>query len=226
VVVAAVLTGAVAALGVTLILGGSRSHPPAAAPLPAHGFSVPVSALPPLPGASAPKAGTKLAGPGRCDPTMRASQLLVPGLCIDGSVVPTGLQPDGSLVIPADDHQVGLWDGGPGLAAAGSKGGTTLLAGHVDYVGQGDGALYRLSDVTPGMVIYTVDASGRVSRWRAVSLRVVVKAELPAGLFAGYGGPRLLTLVTCGGPIEYVPGYGNSYEDNVIVTAVPYRSSR
>jgi len=191
VVVAAVLAGAVAAVGITLIVGGSWTHPPAAAPLPAHGFSVPLSALPPLPTASAPKPGGKLAGPGRCDSTMRASQLLVPDLCIDGSVVPTGLQPDGSLIIPANDDQIGVWDGGPGLAAAGSKGGTTLLAGHVDYVGQGDGALYRLSNVTPGMVICTVDASGTVSRWRAVSLRVVVKAELSGSLFAGYGGPRL-----------------------------------
>lgn len=214
-VVAAVLAGTAAVLGVTLIVGGSQSHPPAAAPLPAHGFSVPVSALPPLPGA-------KLADPGRCDLVLHAWQVLVPDLCIDGSVVLTGLKPDGALVIPANVHRVGLWDGGPGLAA-GSTGGTTLLAGHVDYVGQGDGALYRLSDVTPGMVIDTIDASGRVSRWRAVSLRVVVKAELPGSLFAGHGGPRLLTLVTCGGPIEYVPGYGNTYADNVIVTAVPYR---
>jgi hypothetical protein len=28
-------------------------------------------------------------------------------------------------------------------------------------------------------------------------------------------------LVTCGGPVDYVAGYGYSYRDNVIVTAVP-----
>jgi hypothetical protein len=216
---AAVLTGALAAGGVALIVGGSRGSTPVAAPLPAHGFSVPSGALPPLPGSGAP--GAKAAGHGGCDLTVGPSRLLVPGLCINAPVVPAALLPGGSLIIPANVHQVGLWDGGPGLAA-GTTGGTTLLAGHVDYDGQGDGALYRLSDVTPGQVIDTVDANGKASRWRALSLRVVVKAALPASLFAGHAGPRLLTLVTCGGPVEYLPGYGSTYADNIIVTAIPY----
>jgi hypothetical protein len=29
-------------------------------------------------------------------------------------------------------------------------------------------------------------------------------------------------MVTCGGPIHWVSGYGWSYIDNVVVTAVPY----
>jgi hypothetical protein len=38
---------------------------------------------------------------------------------------------------------------------------------------------------------------------------------------AGPTGLRKLVIVTCGGPVQYVPGYGYSYLDNVIATAVP-----
>jgi len=40
-------------------------------------------------------------------------------------------------------------------------------------------------------------------------------------VFAGPEGARRLAVVTCGGPIEQIPGIDNTYRDNVIVTAVP-----
>ncbi|WP_051450157.1 class F sortase [Actinospica robiniae] len=99
--------------------------------------------------------------------------------------------------------------------------GTTLLAGHVDYTGQGTGTLYDLYRVQPGTLVYASDASGHVPRWRVTGLTVVSKTELPSWVFAGTAGPRKLVIVTCGGPVDYVPGYGNTYRDNVIATAVP-----
>jgi hypothetical protein len=30
----------------------------------------------------------------------------------------------------------------------------------------------------------------------------------------------MLVIVTCGGPVECIPGYANSYADNVIATAM------
>ncbi len=73
----------------------------------------------------------------------------------------------------------------------------------------------------PGAVVYVADPAGSVTRWRVVGLDVVIKAALPKSVFAGPTGPRQLVLVTCGGPIRNIPGVGNTYRDNVIVTAVP-----
>lgn len=222
--VAAAVLVAAGATGAGVIAVGAAGQAPAAAPLPRAEFDV----APPSPegGASkpaAPSARTEARDVQEREPSCRSSsgpqRVLIAGLCISAPVVPVPMRGDGSLVIPRDVDQVGLWNGGPGLGQA--TAGTTLLAGHVDAEGQGLGALYRLAQVQPGEWIDTVDGSGRVSHWRAVALHVVTKAELPGEVFAGRTGPRRLVLVTCGGPIEYAPGHGHTYQDNVIVTAVP-----
>ncbi len=220
--VAGLTSLAVLVMGVLIVVHARHTTAPAAAPLPERGFSVTAGSLPALT-AQVPAGSSSVAGPGPCSLTLGESRVVAPSLCVDGPIVPTDLEPDGALAIPHDVHTVGWWDKGAGLSTTGrgNTTGTTLLAGHVDYLGQGDGALYRLSRITPGAVLYTTDRAGTVTRWRAVSLRVVIKSELPADLFTGRSGPRRLIVVTCGGPIEHLPGYGNSYRDNVIVTAVP-----
>jgi hypothetical protein len=98
--------------------------------------------------------------------------------------------------------------------------GTTLIAGHIDNIDQGNGAFHDLYLVQPGESIYTSDNEGHTVRWRTVSMQVVEKAALPHSVFIGVTGPRRLVLVTCGGPRIRYPS-GNSYRDNVIVTAIP-----
>jgi hypothetical protein len=44
---------------------------------------------------------------------------------------------------------------------------------------------------------------------------------LPPWVFAGTSGPRRLVMVTCGGSLDYIPGYGYSYRNNVIAVADP-----
>jgi hypothetical protein len=113
--------------------------------------------------------------------------------------------------------------GAPTLSAAHRplRRGTTLLVGHVNYAGRGNGTLYNLSRVRPRALVYLSDATRRVTRWRVIALRVVPKQQLPQWVFAGRRGPRRLVLVTCGGPIRYVPGAGYHYRDNVIAVATP-----
>jgi hypothetical protein len=201
--------------GAMLIVFGLRSHPPEAAPLPARQFAISPGALGKLPLNQGDKP---------CSTPVARSHLVIGSLCVDGAIVPTYQQRDGALVIPDDVHEVGMWNAGAQLSGPGGKPlnqGTTLLAGHVDYVGQGIGALYNLYRVTPGAIVYASDGSGRVTRWRVTDLAVVLKSELPLWVFAGTAGPRKLVIVTCGGPVEYAPQYGDTYRDNVIVTAVP-----
>jgi hypothetical protein len=93
-----------------------------------------------------------------------------------------------------------------------------VLAGHVDDVRQGLGALAGLRRVEPGAAVEVTDAAGAVSRWTVVSRDLLDKRTLPVdALFARGGDPRLV-LVTCGGPFDAARG---SYRDNVVVVAVP-----
>jgi hypothetical protein len=153
-----------------------------------------------------------------------AARVVVPSLCMAAPIVPVRQDARRALVIPHDVHTVGLWVGGAPVLSASHRPlrrGTTLLVGHVNYAGQGNGAFYNLSQARPRALVYLADAAGRVTRWRVTALRIVSKARLPHSVFAGRLGPRRLVLVTCGGPISYVPGVGYHYRDNVIVTATP-----
>lgn len=216
------------AAGVALIISGSRSHPPEAAPVPVAQFAIKPSVLgklSPLRQGKVTVSGTVPGQPGkRCSITIASSRLVIASLCLDGPIVPTYQQPDGALAIPYDVHKIGMWNRGAQLSGPGGKplgNGTTLLAGHINYIGQGTGTLYNLYEVRPGAIAFASDASGHLTRWQVTRLAVVVKAELPSWVFAGPAGPRRLVIVTCGGPIQYTPGYGYSYRDNVIAVAVP-----
>ncbi|MFI1306493.1 class F sortase [Streptomyces sioyaensis] len=207
------------ALGLVLI---ARPRQDAAAgsavPLPATPFSVDPSRLP---GAPPPSATGQQVPPGRggrdCDRTLRASHIVIPALCVNAPVVATSRIRDGALSIPEDVQRVGMWDQGAALT---DKAGTTLLAGHVHAPVQGNGALYDLYRSRPGDAVYASDSRGTVTAWRIAGLQAAPKSRLPGSVFAGKSGPRRLILVTCGGPVEFHPGYGNVYRDNVIVTAV------
>jgi len=254
-------------VGVVLIVKGSQSHEPAAAPLPSTTFEVPPGqlapiALPPLisgqlptvsgnatvggdtaatvgenaavggnatarVGGSAPGARTAPPGvgaTGECTLPVQPAHVVIGSLCVNGPIVTTAVTPEGALIIPQDVHQIGVWDKGAAIMGPGQQPltqGTTLLAGHVNAADQGSGAFYDLYKLQPGAVVYVADPAGGVTRWRVVGLDVVVKAALPKSVFAGPTGPRKLVLVTCGGPIMNIPGVGNTYRDNVIVSATP-----
>lgn len=215
---------AAVAVGSMLIFSGSRSHEPSAAPLPARQFAIDPGVLGKLP----PLKQNGITGTGwsgkPCTIPVTSAHLVIGSVCVNGPIVPTHQQSNGALAIPSDVHAVGMWDGGAQLSDADGKPvdqGTTLLAGHVDYVGQGAGALYNLYLVKPGAIVYAADAAGRITRWRVASLTVVEKSKLPSWVFAGAIGPRKLVIVTCGGPVEYSAEYGNTYLDNVIATAIP-----
>jgi Sortase domain len=192
----------IAGIGGALMIRAGLSRTPAAhaQPLPAHPFDIGSQAHPtqqlPL-------------------PKMPSDHVLIPSLGIDAPLDP--VTRDGAdLQIPTDVHHVGRFTGGAPVI---SKAGTTLLAGHVDNYDQGPGAFYPLHDIAPNATVYVSDSHATVTAWRVVSLQVVAKNEIPGGLFDARG-PRRLALVTCGGPLDHSSS-GNSYRDNVVVTAVP-----
>ena len=197
--------------------GGGASDPGAAA-----GFDVTAPGGPPGadpgPGAGAsPGAGgggNDGSAPRRQIPAdpLTDNTLLVPSVGIDAAMTVTGIE-HGELTVPTEVSTVTDWDGSAPLAATT---GTVLVAGHIDNIDQGEGAMYPLHLVQPGDAAY-VTRDGVVSRWKIVALQSIPKSQLPASLFVGASGPRQLKLVTCGGTIA-----NGSYDDNVVATAVPF----
>ncbi|OYD61219.1 class F sortase [Rhodococcus sp. OK302] len=124
--------------------------------------------------------------------------------------------PGGVLTPPDDVSMVGIWvDGAPLVADEG----TTLLAGHVNLVGQGNGALFNLALMQPGDIVRTADSEGRPMSWRVTSVVDRPKVDgIEESVLDGPTGPRRLAVVTCGGDLSYANGVGN-YEDNVYLYA-------
>lgn len=192
----------------------ARSPGPHAQPLPSATFAqLPAAVLDlPLPAQlTTPQKGSIQKS---CTDT-GSPQVAIPSLCIFAPLVRTAFS-GGQLIIPKDVHQVGYdTDSAPLDAATG----TSVIAGHVDDSNQGSGSFYFLHSIAPGADIAVTSDSGAVTQWRVYAIQVVVKAQLPADIFAT-SGPRRLALVTCGGPLLNYAG-GSTYEDNVIVYATP-----
>ncbi len=138
----------------------------------------------------------------------------IPALRIVAPVIPEGTS-KGYLTIPGDVHHVG-WDD---QTAPAGQDGVTLLAGHVNWVGQGEGALGQIGQLVPGDKII-LNWSGYQTTWIVEKKPTLSpNTEVHPSLFA-QGGPPRLALVTCGGPFTET-AEGGSYADNVIVWARP-----
>lgn len=180
----------------------------------------------------APTSPSSGAAPAVSSVDASGATLVVPALSVRAPIVAVG-GVDGSMSIPSDIHTVGWYDGidatGTGSSGTGSSGtapsapfpgqpGVAVLAGHVDWAGQGPGALYYLSQLQVGDPIEVVGSNGVTTDWQVSQPPVTLaKSALPAALFSNTGPPQL-ALVTCGGPFDAATGH---YQDNVIVWASP-----
>ena len=139
------------------------------------------------------------------------TRLSIAALYVDAGVEAAGVGRDGSLGIPENPRRLGWWIGS---AMPGDRGGTVLIAGHVDTAADGRGALFRLGDLAMGARI-VIRAGDHDVVYRAVARRSYAKSRLPADLFRSDGAPRLV-LVTCGGRFS-----DGAYARNVVVYAEP-----
>jgi hypothetical protein len=219
-VLAAAVAVVLVAAGVILVVRSMTAAPgrPHAQPLPGQTFDLAPQQARTLPVPAALTTPQPGSIQDQCTPLPdHVPQVVISSLCIYATVVPTHVV-NSSLVIPEDVHQVGR---DTGTAAPDATHGTTLVAGHVDNVRQGDGVFYFLHRVRPGAVITLRNGTAKraVTRWRVYKTAVVNKAALPKDIWAT-SGPRRLVLVTCGGPLLST-STGNTYQDNVLVYATP-----
>ncbi|WP_433167065.1 sortase domain-containing protein [Kribbella sp. CA-247076] len=179
------------------------SPPPsatAATPTPSSNSSIPTRA------ADLPTAEAPLPSP---------SRLIVEAAALDIPVRPVGVAEDGQMELPANPALIGWYRFGPGPA---DDQGTVVLGGHLDSKEYGVGPLVRLRRVEAGDLITVRSTDGSTSRYRVRRVEDIAKRKLPVDQLFAREGPRVLKVVTCGGPYNEATG---GYRDNLVVTAVP-----
>ena len=117
---------------------------------------------------------------------------------------------------PQDVHRTCYWAGGAELSA---QTGTTVVTGHVNWVGQGTGALGNIGALHRGNVVRTTGKDGIVTNWQIESVVHRPKSQgIDTSVFVGEQGVRKLYLITCGGAFDAADA---NYLDNIYVAAVP-----
>jgi hypothetical protein len=142
-------------------------------------------------------------------------RITIASLGIDAPVLPAVIDlKQGVLAVPADIHKTGWWVDG---ATPHARTGSVVIAGHVDSATAGAGAFFPLKQARPGEVVRVTSADGRTRSYRVVSVRRMLKANLPTEIWSQRGANRLY-VVTCGGRFDTATRH---YLDNIVLTAVP-----
>ncbi|HZY77164.1 MAG TPA: class F sortase [Jatrophihabitantaceae bacterium] len=117
---------------------------------------------------------------------------------------------------PQNVHHTCYWAGGAALSA---KTGTTVVTGHINWVGQGTGALGNIGELHRGNIVRTTGKDGVVTTWEVQTVVHRPKSNgIDTSVFVGADGPRKLYLITCGGAFDSADA---NYLDNIYVEAVP-----
>lgn len=153
------------------------------------------------------------AEPNDAEETIAPVGFSFPRLGVETATVrPVGVEPNGELEVPPES-EVGWYRYSPTPGQAGSS----VLAGHVNYDGR-DGAFRYLSEVEVGDNFSISYADGTSREFVAAEVSQFDKTELPNERIFARSGPAEVALITCGGTFDYD---ARSYEDNVVVFAIP-----
>ena len=136
----------------------------------------------------------------------------IPRLGVEASIIPLGLQEDGSIEIPEDPEQAGWWLGGPEPGETGPA----VILGHVDSQEEGPAVFFDLRYMKAGDEIHVDRVDGSTVSYVVDFLESHDKDEFPTDAVYGPTEQPTLRLVTCGGDFDFGV---RTYEENVIVFA-------
>ncbi|WP_219417118.1 class F sortase [Pseudonocardia nigra] len=182
------------AAALTLLLPGCAADVPAPGP-PPDAPAPTVQAPPPAPGLAESK------------PT----RIRIPALAVDAALVELGLQPDGTMEVPADGTVAGWYTGAPTPGELGPA----VIAAHVDWKGA-PGVFARLHALQPGTDVAVQRADGTTALFRVRHVEQYAKDRFPTEAVYGDLDHAGLRLITCGGEFDEE---ARSYRDNVVVYA-------
>jgi Sortase domain len=138
-------------------------------------------------------------------------RITIPRINLSASVVPVGLQPDGSLAAPVDFSLAGWYMGG---AAPGAPG-PSVIVGHIDSQ-HGPAVFFRLPELVPGQSIVIDTVKDATFTFIVERIEQYPKDRFPTAEVYGFTNQRALRLITCGGEFDRTVG---SYRDNIVVFA-------
>jgi hypothetical protein len=138
-------------------------------------------------------------------------QIVIPTIGVDASIVPLGLNGDGTLEVPTSFTETGWWEHG---AIPGNPG-SAVIVGHVDSY-RGPAVFFRLRDLRSNDAILVRLRDGSVTRFLVDRVQEFPKDAFPTMEVYGPSSSALLRLVTCGGPFDRSTRH---YLDNIVVFA-------
>jgi hypothetical protein len=144
-------------------------------------------------------------------PRSQPVRVRVPTLGVDSGLVALGLQPDGTLEVPARADLAGWYAGSPTPGELGPS----VLAGHVDSV-RGPGVFFRLRELAPGDRVVVDRADGTTATFEVERVEQHPKNAFPTQRVYGDIDHAGLRLITCGGTFDRSTGH---YRSNVVVYA-------
>ncbi len=137
--------------------------------------------------------------------------VIYPALGISAAVDIRKVGPDGSMLTPEGKDDIVRYDFSdfPNLGGYAGNGGTTVLAGHLDYKPYYPAVFYTLAKAQPGDVIEYHRADGLVKKY-TVSWAASVPFEQSLNPYLASTSPESLVMITCDGTFdESVGGYTN-----------------
>ena len=155
--------------------------------------------------------------PARARGRVPRPRLEIPKIDVKAHVIDLGLERDGSLEVPKDYSEVGVWEGGPQPGERGAA----VLAGHVDSR-TAPAVFYELRKLRRGDRVHWFGDNGVVATFVVTRSEQHPKAQFPTKRVYGKTRHRELRLVTCTGPAD--PS-GRRALDNLIVFARKARTS-
>jgi sortase (surface protein transpeptidase) len=196
---------------IAVALGGACST---GGPVARPADKAPASSPAPSPSSTAAPAG--VARYRATTPVLNAAapvRLEIPSIGVSTDLVPLGLNPDGSMQVPAKWGEAGWYTRGPRPG----EDGPAVIAGHVDST-SGPAVFFRLHDLRAGDTVLVTRADHSVVRFVIDRLRQFPKASFPtAAVFGATPGPTL-RLITCTGAFDET---ARSYLDNLVAFASP-----
>jgi sortase (surface protein transpeptidase) len=199
------LIALVAVTGVVLVVLGLTAGPRSAAPVAAADTRAPVTV-------SATPAPTTGPAPLPASPPTR---IAIPAIGVDSVVNPSGLNPDGTLEVPAPGprYDEAAWYTG---SASPGQDGPSVILGHIDSARNGPSVFYELSRLQPLDEFTVTRADGVVLVFRVNSVQQYPKDAFPSQEVYGPTPRPEMRLITCGGPFD---DSARSYRDNTVVYA-------
>ena len=137
-------------------------------------------------------------------------RLQIGAIGVDSTLMDLGLRADGSMGVPPDAFPAGWYTGGPTPGELGPA----IIAGHVDWNGQG--VFYRLRDLKPGDQVTITRTDGSKPVFRVTRVSQFPKDQFPTKLVYGNIDHAGLRLITCGGSYN---SRTRHYEDNLVAFA-------